>query len=265
MEWPTDLEARRPVVLPVDGLVRRAGAPVPPVLTVGIVLGDQPHTAVDTEQRLGEARHYEVHQRWVVVDGDGGLRPRPASVVVTTSRRRPKFEVLDEQLQAVDLDAYEYVMLVDDDVIVPFGFVDAFLDLQTALRFAIAQPARTAGSGIDHPIVARHPGLVARQTWFVEQGPIVSFHRSILDAVVPFDLRSPMGWGVEGAWSALVERRGLQMGVIDAVSIDHSVRPVLTNYSLAEASRGADALLAAVAHRPLDDCMRVVRAIRTLP
>ena len=104
------------------------------------------------------------------------------------------------------------------------------------LRFAIAQPARTAGSGIDHPIVARHPGLVARQTWFVEQGPIVSFHRSVLDAVLPFDLRSPMGWGIEGTWSALVEQRGLQMGIIDAVSMDHSVRPVLTNYSLGEAS-----------------------------
>ena len=87
----------------------------------------------------------------------------------------------------------------------------------------------------------------------------------MLGEVVPFDLRSPMGWGYEYVWSAVVAARGLQMGVIDAVAVDHSMRPVLTNYSLAEASEQCARLLGELAHRPVEECMRVVRAIRTMP
>jgi hypothetical protein len=264
-ELPAVVEARRPAspALDVDRL-RPVGTPA--VLVVGVVLASQLNSAADTEQRLSESRHYDVEQRWVVVDDvPRAAAPRPGSVALTTQRRRPKFDFVNEQLATVDLERYEYVLLVDDDVVVPRGFLDAFLGAQSALGFVIAQPARAATSTIDHPIVARHPGVAARQTWFVEQGPVVSFHRSIVADVAPFDLRSPMGWGVECVWSELVEARGMQMGIIDAVAVDHGIRPVLANYSAVDALQEQDALLAHVAHRPIDDCMRVVRVVLDVP
>jgi hypothetical protein len=270
-ELPAELEARRPTLpaaLDIDRFeidrVQGAGPP-PRVLAVGVVLADQLNTAADTAARLDESRHYEVEQRWVVVDPRPGVpvAERPTAVL-TTGERRPKYALVNEQLAEVDLARYEFVLLVDDDVIVPHCFVDAFLGVQSTVGFAIAQPSRTATSSIDHPIVARHPGLVARQTWFVEQGPIVSFHRSILADVAPFDLRSPMGWGYECVWSARVGARGLQMGIVDAVSVDHGVRPVLANYSITDSLEEQAALLAEVAHRPIDECMRVERVVMDL-
>jgi hypothetical protein len=266
-ELPAELAARRPALPPELDPDRYHPSGRPRVLVVGVVLADQLHTAADTEHELSRSRHYDVEQRWVVVSESpaGVTRGTPSAVALTTPRLRGKFEFVNEQLDAVVLDAYEYVLLVDDDVIVPGGFVDALLGLQSAFGFAIAQPARAATSSIDHPIVARHPGLAARQTWFVEQGPVVSFHRSILGDVVPFDVRSPMGWGLECVWSARVGARNMQMGVIDAVTVDHGIRPVLANYTVDDALRGQEAMLASVAHRPIDDCMRVVRAIVDLP
>ena len=103
---------------------------------------------------------------------------------------------------------YDYVLLVDDDVDLAAGFLDVFLDAQSALRFGLAQPARTATSSSAYPIVAQHPGLVGRETRFVEQGPVLSIHRSVLADIVPFDLRSPMGWGYENIWTARLDGPG---------------------------------------------------------
>jgi hypothetical protein len=149
------------------------------------------------------------------------------------------------------------VLLVDDDVDLPAGFLDRFLDLQRALDFALAQPARTAGSPADHPIVLQQPGSLARRTLFVEVGPVLSIDRRALDAVLPFDPRSPMGWGLESVWSHRLGDRAA-IGIIDATPVDHRLRPTAAYYAKADGEAGHAALLAAVAHRPLDDCMRVL-------
>jgi hypothetical protein len=263
----TGLAARRPVVSigieqPTTGTDGR-----PAVLAVGIVLGDQLNTAFDTDARLSESHRFDVRREWIVVEATGGSErcPRPSAIARREPRLRPKYEFVNEHLATIDLGRFEFVLLVDDDVIVPYGFVDGFLGLQSGFGFAIAQPSRTASSTIDHPIVEQHPGLVARQTWFVEQGPVVSFHRSIVGDVVPFDLRSPMGWGYENVWSALVGRRGMRMGIIDAVPVDHSIRPVMANYSFDDAQRQSEDLLRGVSHRSTEDCMRVVGAFRAVP
>jgi hypothetical protein len=228
------------------------------VLVLGVYLADRPNNAVDIVETIGETRSVRVEQRWVALCGG----PPSGSVARVTVNRvtslTPKGTIINAQVEAVDLDRYEYVVLCDDDVVLPHGFLDTFLGIQDRLQYRIAQPARTPNSHIDLPIVEQHPGLLARQTLFVEQGPVVSFHRSVFDLVFPFDLTSPMGWGLENVWSLRASERGLKMGIIDAVPVDHSMRMPVANYSWREADRGRAALFATTDYRSNEECFKVV-------
>ena len=115
--------------------------------------------------------------------------------------RVPKYVILNELLAAEDLERFDFVVNIDDDIVLPDRFLDQFLPLQARLQFAIGQPARTSNSFIDHPIVEQQRGALARETLFVEIGPVLSVHRCAFDIVFPFDLSSPMGWGYENVWS----------------------------------------------------------------
>jgi hypothetical protein len=178
--------------------------------------------------------------------------------VLTVHDKTPKFALANRLLDGVALEAYDYVLVVDDDIMLPDDFLDRFIEQQQGLDFAIAQPARTRSSSIDHPIVEQQLGVVARRTLFVEIGPVVSFHRSVFPLVFPFDLVSPMGWGYENVWALELLTRGLRMGIVDATPVDHSLRPTLANYSWPVGDAGRTALFERRAHLPLDDCMRVL-------
>ena len=160
-----------------------------------------------------------------------------------------------------DLANFDYVLLSDDDVVLPEQFLDQFIPLQGLLDFAIAQPARTGNSYIDHPIVEQQRGVLARQTRFVEIGPVVSFHRSAFELVFPFDLTSPMGWGYENVWSYLLARRGLKMGIIDALPVDHSIRKPVANYKWSEADRQRKSLFKKHTHYSYDECFRILDVV----
>jgi hypothetical protein len=153
------------------------------------------------------------------------------------------------------------VVSADDDIRLPARFLDRFLTLQADLEFALAQPARTGNSYLDHPIVEQQQGVVARQTRFVEIGPLVSFHQSVYDRVFPFDLTSPMGWGYENVWAFRLMERGLKMGIIDALAVEHNLRKPVANYSWHEADAARTAYLARHPHLPLDECFRVLDVI----
>jgi len=102
---------------------------------------------------------------------------------------------------------------------------------------------------------------LARRTRFVEIGPVVSLHRSAYRLLLPFDLSSPMGWGYENIWTHRIELAGLTMGIIDAVPVDHSLRPPLANYSWDAADAARTEILARNDHVSLDDCFRVLEVV----
>ena len=257
---PPELEAKRPEIDPGAFPVRPLRGR-PRVLAIGIALVDRLNTAADVVARLAECRSAEVDQRWIAIGGEPADDALRAVTVRVERGLRPKYELLNELLAGADAKRADFLVLVDDDILLPIGFFDEFLAMQRTLGFAIAQPARTAGSWIDLPIVERHPGLAARRTLFVEQGPVISFARPALDFVLPFDLTSPMGWGFENLWSLEVERRGLAMGILDRLPVDHSLRKPVANYSWHEADAGRSRLFASRAHRPTVDCFRVLEPI----
>jgi glycosyltransferase involved in cell wall biosynthesis len=257
------IEKRRPAV--PERHLRRAGAAgetsPKAVLVLGIYLADQWNNADDIVATLSATETHRVTQRWVGLGGGPPTERVGAVTVRTVLERVPKFELMNELLGREDLSLYDYVVLADDDVILPRRFLDCFITLQARLDFRIAQPARTGNSYIDLPIVGQQRGVLARQTLFVEIGPVVSFHRSCYDLVFPFDLTSPMGWGYENVWSFLLAGRGLKMGIIDAVPVDHSLRKSVTNYAWSEADGQRKALLSKHEHFSYDECFRVLATV----
>jgi hypothetical protein len=46
--------------------------------------------------------------------------------------------------------------------------------------------------------------------------------RSVYPIVLPFDRRSPTGWGLDFVWPVLMESNGLRMGIVDATPVSYS-------------------------------------------
>jgi hypothetical protein len=123
-----------------------------------------------------------------------------------------------------DLDGADWLILADDDIAIPRSFLHDYLRLVRKYEFALAQPARTPNSTGDHAITFQQEGLEARQTNFVEIGPLVSIRHDLFEEFLPFPCEG-MGWGLDGVWSKIIERRGLRQGIIDAVPVEHAFRP----------------------------------------
>ncbi len=194
------------------------------VLVAGIYLADRENNIVAISRELSRSERWTVDQRWIAL-GKGvipdGLAPVTMAAVGSPT---PKFVLLNQLLGKVDLDRYAFVLVCDDDVGLPPGFLDRYLELVVAHRFALAQPARSHVSDIGHVFVEELDGLTARWTRFVEIGPVFSMRRDAAQLLLPFDEASPMGWGYDFIWPVILERSKLRMGVVDAVPVDHNLR-----------------------------------------
>ena len=242
------------------GKGRRGRAAENGVLVVGAYLADREHLAVEISAELGRSRRWSVDQRWVAV----GSTPVPPALLEVTAWRsaapRPKFDVLNQLLREVDRRGHRYLLLCDDDVRLPDGFVDRYLELVERHDLALAQPARTHGSFIDHPFVEQLDGIDARLTRFVEIGPLVSIRRDAVRHLVPFDPRSPMGWGLDFSWPVTMERAGLRMGIVDAVPVAHDLRPPAAHYDRAQAASAMRAHAERTPHLTRDEAFTILEA-----
>jgi hypothetical protein len=78
-------------------------------------------------------------------------------------------------------------------------------------------------------VVRRRPAAVARETNFVEIGPVTAFSRRAAAELLPFpDLR--MGWGLDAHWAAYARDRGWKLGVVDSLPVRHEARAVAVTY-----------------------------------
>ena len=207
-----------------------AAAPAQSVLVTGVYLCDKDNQAPAIVDELARSTRWRVDQRWVAL----GTNDVPHTLAPATVARRtapaPKFSILNEVLAGARLADYAYIVVCDDDVTLPEGFLDAYLEAVAAYDFALAQPARSHDSFIDHPFVEQLNGLSARQTRFVEIGPLFSIRADAVPALVPFDEASPMGWGYDFVWPLTMERAGLKLGIVDRTPVVHSFRKPVAHY-----------------------------------
>jgi hypothetical protein len=172
---------------------------------------------------------------------------------------RGKFENLNLLLGAHPPDAYDWLLVIDDDVELPPGFVDRFLFLCERFSLALAQPAHRLHSHAAWPVTRRQPGSVVRETCFVEIGPVTAFAKPTFPVLLPFpELR--MGWGLDMHWAALAREHGWRCGIVDAVAIRHRAAPAATGYAREDAVAEARSFLAA---RPYLSAREAARTLTT--
>jgi GT2 family glycosyltransferase len=156
---------------------------------------------------------------------------------------RGKFENLNALLAAHPPGDSDWLVVLDDDVALPRGFLDAFLAAAEGAGLRLAQPAHRLHSHAAWPVTRRRAGSAVRETTFVEIGPVTAFHRSTFATLLPFPALR-MGWGLDLHWAALARERGWRLGVVDATPIGHTVAPAASGYSRLEAAAEAQAFLA---------------------
>jgi GT2 family glycosyltransferase len=227
--------------------LRRAAAALPRrrVLALAIERTDRPNVLAAGLQELRRSRH-------------------ELSVVTAPAGGGGKFEHLSRLLAAHPPDGFDWLLLLDDDVVLPRDFLDRFLLLAEHFQLRIAQPAHRRRSHAAWEVTRRRGGTLVRQTAFVEIGPVSAFHASTFEALLPFPpLR--FGWGLDAHWSSLAQERGWRIGVVDATPIRHDLRPVAAAYAREEAVAEAQAFLDGRAYLTARQAQVTLAAHRRLP
>lgn len=231
----------------------------PSVLVLGIYLADRPNTAGHLARRFSEATRFDVTQAWVALNGDTDDILLKAVTIERIDGFVPKFCILNRLLATRNWRNFDYLVVADDDIVVPAGFVDAFLSLQIEFDLALAQPARTRNSFADRKFCRRQPGIRGRQTRFVEIGPLFSVRRDFAPAILPFDELSGMGWGYDFVWPVLAEEANVKIGIIDATPVDHSLRDQATAYSSSDAALAMQTYLGRRKHLTKQQAFSIIR------
>jgi hypothetical protein len=173
---------------------------------------------------------------------------------IVAPRGAGKFENLNALLAAHPPDGYDWLLVVDDDVVLPQNFVNLFVFLAERFELRLAQPAHRLASHAAWSVTRRRPGSVVRETGLVEIGPVTGFHRDTFAELLPFP-SVRMGWGLDVHWAAIARRRGWRIGVIDALPVAHS-RPTAAAYSREAAIAEARAFLAERPYLTRDEAQR---------
>jgi hypothetical protein len=206
------------------GLAARHAPPLRRVLVLGVERPERRALAAAMRAELLSSRH------------DVELHTCPP-------QGRGKFENLNLLLAEHPAEDHDWLLVVDDDVELPAGFLDRFLFLCERFSLALAQPAHRLRSHAAWPVTRRHAGSVVRETGFVEIGPVTAFARATFPILLPFPALR-MGWGLDVHWAALAREHGWRCGVVDAVSIGHRVAPAAAGYAREDAVAEARAFLA---------------------
>jgi GT2 family glycosyltransferase len=163
----------------------------------------------------------------------------------TTGEGAGKFENLNALIRGQAPVGADWLIVCDDDVVLPPRFLDRFLAAARKADLKLCQPAHRLHSHTGWRVTRRRLGASVRETNFVEIGPLTAFHRDTFGVLVPFpELR--MGWGLDVHWAALAAQHGWRIGVVDATPIMH-LHPSAGGYSreaaIAEAAQFLDGRL----------------------
>jgi hypothetical protein len=156
---------------------------------------------------------------------------------------------------------FDWILAVDDDLLLPPRFLDRFIALCERFALDLAQPAQTLRSHSAWRVTRRRPASLVRETRFVEIGPLTAFGRRAAAELLPFpELR--YGWGLDLHWAALAAERGWRLGVVDATPVRHETATVGSAYPRDGAEAEAADFLASRPHLPASRAGEVVAVHR---
>lgn len=223
-------------------LAARHEPPLRKVLAIGVVRPEYARLAAGVRTELELSRH-EV-EFYTCPPGELG-----------------KFENLNRLLAEHPVSGHDWLLVVDDDIKLPRGFLDRLLFLCEHFDLRLAQPAHRLRSHGAWPVTRRRPGSVVRETRFVEIGPVTAFAQATFAELLPLpELR--MGWGLDAHWAALARAHGWRCGVVDAVAIAHRAAPAASAYSYEAAVREAREFLAERPYLSADEAQQTLTTHR---
>jgi glycosyltransferase involved in cell wall biosynthesis/GT2 family glycosyltransferase len=160
----------------------------------------------------------------IVVDGDGSVDPATLPKPVTVLRTHPgKSHQLNAGIRA---SGGEIVVITDDDVRVPAGWIDgmaaAFTDAGVGVAFGPSTGLTAAPGGTAAP--AFPPGPAPLEPWNFAHGLSMAVRRSAVIAVGGFDERLGPGaptHGEEGDLVLRMRRAGWTSAIADAPPVTH--------------------------------------------
>lgn len=162
----------------------------------------------------------------------------------------PKYKAVDLIIREQFKSDYDYVMIIDDDVMLPSNFFDNYFTIIRWLELTLSQPALTQKSYGSFLCNRQIRGAIAHLTAFAETGPVTCFEKKLVP-LVPWGDGSPMGWGLDFVWSRICMEKGWRIGVIDCTPVEHIVRKVGKYYATEEERRLMKSYLSKVRHVPL--------------
>jgi hypothetical protein len=181
----------------------------------------------------------------------------------TAAGVRGKFENLNALLEQHPLHGYDWLLVVDDDVALPRGFLDSFIFLAERFELRLAQPAHRYRSHAAWKVTRRRPMSLVRETAFVEIGPVCAFHSVTFGTLMPFPpLRA--GWGLDAHWSAVARERAWKLGIVDATPVRHGLRTIAAAYDHQDAIAEGRRFLAGRSYTPADEAQRTIVTHRAL-
>lgn len=225
-------------------LHRAAAAwPTRRVLVLAVERPEEPNLLTRAHQELLRSRH-AVH------------------FVSRTVGNRGKFENLNLLLAENPPGGYDWLLVLDDDVSLPHGFLDAFVFLIERFGLQLAQPAHRARSHAAWQVTRRRAGSLVRETNYVEIGPLVAFHAETLNVLLPFpELQA--GWGLDAHWAAVAREHGWRLGIVDATPMRHGLRRIATAYDRTDAIEEGRRFLAGRPYLNAPDLQRTLTTHRT--
>lgn len=113
-----------------------------------------------------------------------------------------------------------WVVLADDDFLFVRGSLARTINLMKQANFALAQPGQSVLGWWTSLFNIARPLLVARDTNYVEQGPLVIASPEFAKQILPLPESDGMGWGIEAEWYRKKEY-GVRFGIIDDCRIVH--------------------------------------------
>ena len=213
------------------------------VLALGIEREGVPNVLASAQRELLRSRHQVQFER-------------------TTAGDRGKFENLNALLAQHPAQGHDWLLVIDDDVELPAGFLDRFLFLAERFGLRLAQPAHRHRSHAAWAVTRRRALTVVRETAFVEIGPVIAFQAATFDVLLPFPpLR--FGWGLDAHWSAIARQQSWPIGVIDATPVRHGQRRIASSYAREDAIAEGREFLAARPYVTADEARRALVAHRS--
>ena len=213
------------------------------------------------EAAVGELRATR-HELRLACGSTGDALPALADRTALTGLEGGKFQNLNTLLEVAGRHDEDWLLVVDDDVSLPPGFLDRLLAVAAGLGLDLCQPALTLASNAAWPVTRRRVLPVARETRFIEIGPVTLFGRRAAAELLPFpDLR--FGWGLDLHWAAVAAQHGWKLGIVDAVAVRHA-GSVASAYPADAAVAEARRFLAARDFLPASRAGEVVAAHRSL-